>query len=186
MSKEDPEDFDIDDPPAPNPFVQYTPYVPPKNLISRTAFQPDVIIRLKEQFLSFLAETGSVEDACAHIGVEKTTPFQWRLKDEEFGEAWDRTRREICLPMLEEQIFLRATKGAKVAPGDPILMMFLAKAWKPSMYDDKLRIADAAPSITINMVDTNGTTIVGNNETKTIDIERKHALPEGPKGPDKS
>ena len=168
-----------------NPFVQYEPYIPPANLLKRTAFQPDVLVRLKEQFLSFLAETGSVEDACVHIGVDKKTPYTWRMKDEEFGEAWDKTRREVCLPMLEEQIFLRATKGSKEAPGDPILMMFLAKAWKPSLYDDKLRIADAAPSITINMVDTNGKTIVGNNETKTIDIERKHALPPGTEGTNK-
>jgi hypothetical protein len=168
-----------------NPFVKYEPYTPPVNLLKRTAFQPDVIVRLKEQFLSFLAESGSAEDACAHIGIDKKTPYQWRLADEEFGDKWDKIRRQVCLPMLEEQIFLRATKGNKDAPGDSILMMFLAKAWKPEIYDDKLRLPPTSPSITINMVDSDGKTIVGNDETKTIDVKREHALPSRTEGTDK-
>lgn len=120
-----------------------------------------------EAVLARLAESPNVSRAAEHAGVERSTVYRLRDRDERFAVAlFD--AREKALDILEESIFAQATAGlptrktvTKTRQGpegeqivevseseeivrNPTLAMFFLKRWRPE-YRESFRVEQTGP-----------------------------------------
>lgn len=82
---------------------------------------------IKEQFLRLCEHKLSVTHVCAEMGIDRSTPYKWREKDQEFANAMDAVR-SVAIERVETSLFERATAGNVVA------QIFLLKAHRPEVY----------------------------------------------------
>jgi hypothetical protein len=92
-------------------------------------------------FLDALERTASVRDACAAIGVSRSTAYRHRRRCPEFARAWDEAL-ELPIRILEDEALERALDRAD--PASARLLMFLLKARKPEVYGERSRTAEPA------------------------------------------
>lgn len=87
-------------------------------------------------FLSAFAEAGSVATACRAAGIDRSTAYRERQRDEEFALAWADTE-ESAMDMLEAEALRRAMEGS-----DRLLIMLL-RARRPGIYREDVRVEHA-------------------------------------------
>jgi hypothetical protein len=63
-----------------------------------------------EEFLGWLRQTGSVQEACRRSKRSSRAIYELRYSNQEFAEAWDDARL-AARDVLEEEAFRRAVKG---------------------------------------------------------------------------
>lgn len=102
-------------------------------------------------FCAALAETGIVGRACAAVDISRQTAYQWREKEPEFAEAWDKALR-IGVSALEDEAHRRGFEGTlepvfhhggecgAVRKYSDTLAIFLLKAHNPEKYRDNSRV----------------------------------------------
>lgn len=61
-------------------------------------------------FLRALAETGCLKDACAKVGLSKTSAYRLRSKSGAFAKLWDQAVAQ-AQPTLEQAAYERAVEG---------------------------------------------------------------------------
>lgn len=96
-------------------------------------------------FLAMFAATGSVLLSARAAGVNRTTPYEERAHNAEFAAAWQQAE-EDAIQLLEAEARRRALSTSDV------LLIFLLKARRPSVYRENPRIeltgADGGPILT--------------------------------------
>lgn len=102
-------------------------------------------------FLAALEERVTVEAACREIGIERSTAYRRRQRDEEFALAWHDVD-EATTQRMEREAFRRAVDGFKsdvLYKGSVVgsetkysdtLLIFLLKARRPEKYRENVRI----------------------------------------------
>lgn len=114
----------------------------------------------EEQFLTVLTETASVTEACAAIGVGRTSAYSRKADNAAFAAAWDNAIDEYS-ETLEREADRRAVQGTtkpvfyqgiqcgEVQEYSDTLLMFRLKALRPDKYrersDVKLGGTDGGP-----------------------------------------
>lgn len=87
----------------------------------------------QRRFLEAFAETGMVSQACRIAGINRSTAYRARQRNESFALAWadveERTTEE-----LEQVARQRAVDGSDT------LMIFLLKARRPETYRENVKI----------------------------------------------
>lgn len=119
------------DPNSWKPFVPGQPSEPPRH----EGYTP-ASGKAKKDFLEFLEESGLVEEAASQIDVSTKTVYRWRVQDPAFAAEWDEIIRNKVLPRLEAEAIKRAIGGSD------LMLIFLMKAYKRDMYDDKIAAAN--------------------------------------------
>lgn len=115
------------------------------------------------KFLEAFAETGNVKEACATVGVGRSTVYERRIKDETFAVQWDEAE-QTSHDTLEREAFRRAAEGTDkpvyqggklvgtVREYSDTLLIFLLKARRPEKYRDNHRFeltgAEGGPIVT--------------------------------------
>ncbi|HKQ74154.1 MAG TPA: hypothetical protein VJ810_10680 [Blastocatellia bacterium] len=64
----------------------------------------------KKTFLETFAQTANVRLACARVGVNRSTAYRAREKDDKFAEQWDEALDD-ALDRLEEECIRRGRDG---------------------------------------------------------------------------
>lgn len=102
-------------------------------------------------FLAALAETGNITRSAEAIGSGRQTVYDWRERDPEFAEAWDRAVK-IAGYGLEDEARRRAEEGVEkpvfhkgevcgtVREYSDTLLIFLLKAHNPEKYRENTRM----------------------------------------------
>jgi len=85
-------------------------------------------------FLAAFAEAGSVATACRAAGINRSTVYRERQRDEQFAVAWADTEEGVT-DMLEAEALRRAMDGS-----DRLLMVLL-RARRPEVYREGARAA---------------------------------------------
>ena len=101
--------------------------------------------RWKPLFLEALANSGNVRVACNAAGIERSTAYRARTKDEAFKKKWD-VAIDDAADLLEAEAYRRAIQGVDRpvfyrgiqvgtvrAYSDPLLI-FLLKGARPYKY----------------------------------------------------
>lgn len=111
-------------------------------------------------FIAALAGTGNVKEACAAVGVGRSTVYDRRLRDTEFAIAWveaedqshDTLEREAwrrAAEGVEEPVFQGGKQVGAIRKYSDTLLIFLLKARRPEKYRDNHRVehtgADGGP-----------------------------------------
>lgn len=127
--------------PLPDPAL---PALPPPSLPSVRRARLDGFDPAKQRaFLSVLAETGSVAQACAAVGIARSTAYKLRLLPEaqSFRVAWEEamaqgvrlladTALARALDGVEEPVFWKGEQiGTKRRYNDRLLMFLLENRW---------------------------------------------------------
>lgn len=98
------------------------------------------------RFLSAMMRGATVLDATREVGVDISTPYRRRMRDEVFKQAW-KEAAEIGTDMLEqeaqrrafhgvmEQVFYRGVPCGEIRKYSDQLLMFLLKKRDPSYRD---------------------------------------------------
>ena len=86
----------------------------------------------KRTFLKALRDTGNIRVAAQAAGVHRSAPYAARIKSQRFRAEWDKALEE-AVELLEAEARRRAIAGSDV------LLIFLLKAHKPSMYRETIR-----------------------------------------------
>jgi hypothetical protein len=90
----------------------------------------------KKTFLATLAQTPSVTAACKVANVSRRTAYDHKELDPEFGAAWEDALNQ-SLDFLEHRLFVRGCKD------DTRAAEIILKAYRPSLYSEKMRIEAA-------------------------------------------
>ncbi len=102
-------------------------------------------------FLEALINTGRVDLATQAAGIERTTAYYARKRDQLFADAWDEAKA-IAFDKLEDEAYRRAYEGtdepvfhqgkqvATIKKYSDVLLMFLMKGANPEKYRDNSRI----------------------------------------------
>lgn len=67
---------------------------------------------LKARFLQYFAEEGNVSFACDLAGVDRTTVYKWRTKDQQFAKLWEEAEATSC-DVIRKELFRRAIHGVE-------------------------------------------------------------------------
>jgi hypothetical protein len=127
--------------------------------------QDDLLPMLKEQFLRFFRQTGSIKEAAESMGLQQGHALKWRKEDKKFADEMDDIRYHELLPMVEEAAFQRALSGKS-----DLMLMFLMKSYKPDQYDEKMRQPLAPPPMVLQIVDAKGQQL---KQSNVVDAEFK-------------
>src|SRR5687768_11700163 len=92
----------------------------------------EVVPQMKQAFLEAYASTGLARAAADICGIDVRNAYRWRSTDPAFASAWDHATRQIVVPMLEQAAIEHAMDKSD------LLLMFMLKAHKREMYDDKV------------------------------------------------
>lgn len=87
----------------------------------------------KPAFLKALAETSMVKEACATVGIGRSTVYDARQADEAFALAWADVESETT-DQLEAEAKRRALDGSDT------LLIFLLKARRPDVYRENVKV----------------------------------------------
>jgi len=87
-------------------------------------------------FLAAFAEAGSVATACRAAGINRSTVYRERQRNEEFALAWADTEEGVT-DMLEAEALRRAMEDS-----DRLLIMLL-RARRPAVYREGVRVEHA-------------------------------------------
>jgi hypothetical protein len=90
--------------------------------------------RAREAFVSTLAATCNVSEACRAARISRTAAYAWRQEDDAFAAAWQEAEDEAA-DKLEQVAYERATSGQS----DKMLEILL-KAHRPEKYVERQRI----------------------------------------------
>jgi hypothetical protein len=136
-------------------FVQFDEYVERNDIklsgpLHVTNVPPPLVENLKERFLKLFAQCGLAEEACKQMGLSPGTVYLWRNEDDSFAERWDNIRHRNLLPLLEEKAFKLVLETDKP---NPLMLMFLMKAYNRGLYDEKFTEPERSNAITVNIVD---------------------------------
>lgn len=134
--------------------------------LHKKSLDDELLPMLKEQFLNFFRQTGSIDEAAESIGVSTAMAIEWRKTDSDFGKSWDAIRENELIPLLEEAAFRRALSGKS-----DLMLIFLLKSMKPDKYDDRLREPPQQPSIILRVTDLKGNSLIQSKKTETIDVD---------------
>jgi len=86
-----------------------------------------------KDFLQGFAETGTVTGACDQAGIERSTAYRARQRDESFAVAWSDAEDELTDRL--------ASKAVEMAlGGDSYVLMFLLKSRRPEVYSERHRL----------------------------------------------
>jgi hypothetical protein len=100
-------------------------------------------------FISALAQSGNISEACKDAEIGRQTAYDLREKSEEFASLWRDALDEAC-DALEKEARRRAKDGVVNTifyKGEPIgeehqysdtLMIFLLKAHRPEVYRERM------------------------------------------------
>lgn len=110
----------------------------------------------KARFLKLLAERGVVGHACAEVGIDRVTAYEWRQKDSAFAAKWAKAL-EDSTDTLEAEAWRRAQEGTKrpvyqggrrvgyVQEYSDDLMKFLLRAHHPRRFAELSRTEHSGP-----------------------------------------
>lgn len=98
-----------------------------------TLATPEKAKRWCAGFLEAFAHTGTVKGACAVAGIDRSTAYRERHRNETFALAWHAVE-EDATDELELEAYRRAINGSD------LLLIFLLKARKSDMYRDNVRV----------------------------------------------
>ena len=87
-------------------------------------------VRWRKTFLSALAKTPSVKNACRAAAISRRCAYTHRKQDSEFAAAW-LDAIQASVDELETRAFELAAKG------DANLIQFLLRCHKPEIYRDR-------------------------------------------------
>lgn len=87
-------------------------------------------------FVAAFAEAGSVATACRAAGIDRSTAYRERQRDERFALAWA-DAEEGATDMLESEALRRAMEGS-----DRLVVMLL-RARRPGIYREDVRVEHA-------------------------------------------
>lgn len=90
----------------------------------------------KPAFLDAFAQSGMVSEACRSVGIDRSTAYKTRQRDEAFALAWADVE-ERSTEELEREAKRRAVDGSDT------LMIFLLKARRPEKYRENVKIEHA-------------------------------------------
>lgn len=90
----------------------------------------------KQAFLDAFAQSGMVSEACRSVGIDRSTAYKTRQRDEAFALAWADVE-ERSTEELEREAKRRAVDGSDT------LMIFLLKARRPEKYRENVKIEHA-------------------------------------------
>ncbi len=105
----------------------------------------------QDPFLTELAETCNVRDACRIVGIGRQTVYDERKSNKDFARRWDVAIDEGVDALvlvarerakgIEQDVFDKdgANTGTKVRYSD-VLLMFLLKAHRPERFRDNMHI----------------------------------------------
>jgi len=100
-------------------------------------------------FISALAQTGNISEACKDADIGRRTAYDLRERSEEFAALWKDALDEAC-DALEKEARRRAKDGVVNTifyKGEPVgeehqysdtLMIFLLKAHRPEVYRERM------------------------------------------------
>lgn len=119
---------------------------PGRTAVPRPPKYGQVIVPLRERrdgwtairqraFLRALSELGSVRDACALVGLSKTSAYRLRTLSSAFAEAWDKAL-EMVAPILEQAAFERGVEGWD----EPVFYLGEIVGYKKRYSDHALRL----------------------------------------------
>lgn len=110
-----------------------------------------------EKFLDGFRDRCTVSGACEVAGVDRSTAYRERQRNEEFALAWHDLEQETT-DTLEREAFRRAAEGVEepvyhrgeevghVRKYSDTLLIFLLKARKPEMYRETHRFEHSGPN----------------------------------------
>lgn len=87
----------------------------------------------RPRFLAALESEGTVSAACKLAGIDRSTAYRERQRDEDFAVAWSDVEQQVT----------DALEGKAVAlalAGDTRLLEFLLKARRPDRYRDNVKV----------------------------------------------
>jgi hypothetical protein len=87
----------------------------------------------RRPFLAALKSSPNISAACIRAGIDRSTAFRARQRDEAFAMQWAEAIDE-AVDMLEEAAWQRAMTTSDR------LMELLLKAHRPSVYGDRLKL----------------------------------------------
>jgi hypothetical protein len=104
-----------------------------------------------DTFLIGLGETGMVASACERAGVQRSTAYRLRQRDEAFALAWadiesettDRMEREALRRAVEgvaKPVYQKGELVGHVREFSDTLLIFMLKARKPEVYRENVRV----------------------------------------------
>jgi len=107
------------------------------------------------QFLTTLAATANVSEACRAAGISRPTSYRLLERDKEFAADWrdamassvdalESEARRRAVEGVEEPLFQKGAKVGTIRRYSDALLMFLLRAAKPDRYGDSLALRQAA------------------------------------------
>jgi hypothetical protein len=85
-------------------------------------------------FISALQEKPNVRRACAHAGLDRSTPYVWRANDPDFRQAWD-SALEDNHDEVEGSLYDMAVSGKNV-----VATIFYLKNNRRAKYGDRVTV----------------------------------------------
>lgn len=87
----------------------------------------------KTKFLTKLRESACVRDSCEAVGIDRTTAYKARERDQAFAAAWDAALEDAC-DSLESALRKRAINHSDLGA------IFLLKAHRPEKFRETGRV----------------------------------------------
>lgn len=180
-------DYDRGDPPA-EP-AQLADYRPVRIRARHDGWTAD----RQRKFLTVLAETGSISEACIHAGVSSRSAYRLRQRPDAaaFARAWDEALRLATL-RLTTIAFERAVKGTvreiwrdgecvseMRAPSDKLLMFLLSNLLHRSGVPSRLDAFDATVA-EIGARFPQSLAALGDHDMEMVPIEHRDFFPDAP------
>ena len=105
--------MDDDSPHHRPPRRNFSPRVPPFRPVPVREMHNGWTPRRQADFLGWLAETGSVAEACRRVGKSREAAYKLRRRDdaESFAAAWDAALGATVRELTEDDIEYRAYRG---------------------------------------------------------------------------
>ena len=110
----------------------------------------------RERFLSALAATGNVSDACRTAGVSRPAAYKCKDTNQAFSAAWgealeeatdalEQEARRRAIDGTEKPVFYQGEECGRVREYSDTLLIFLLKGNRPGKFRDRASIEHTGP-----------------------------------------